>query len=313
MSAHVRLKIGVLAAGMSCLLLGNVFAQQQNEANGNVKPTQYQGNLPDRTGQSNATETTRNGIYGQSGRRYTANFRGEQAAQSGVDRYLASCLSVNNNGEIQIAQFAEQHAQNEQVKQFAQQLVKDHQQLQQQIQKLPSFNVAMSGNANSQVGTQSETGRETSEATRTESTSTTANESSRTPNANGTASESGMGGNSIQQLARIDQQITQRCGQMLKEELQQKSGASFDQAFLGADWRSHAFAGRVGSNLTEYAGPIAAGSAAGTSHGSAAPRSCETTHEGVGFERKREPSGTEFKPYTALSPIMGVSRGNTLP
>ncbi|HVT29012.1 MAG TPA: DUF4142 domain-containing protein [Lacipirellulaceae bacterium] len=239
MSAKLKLRIGALAAGMSCLLLGSVFAQQQSDPANQVKPTQYQGNLPGQAAQNTATQPDRTSNYGQTGQRYTANYRGEQVGQRGVDRYLATCLSVNNKGEIEIAKFAEQQAQSEQVKQFAQQLVKDHQKLQQQLDQLPSLRVAMGRNASSEAGTRSETGSESSEATRTESTSTTANELNRSANSNANVAEGAMGGSALQQLARIDQQITQRCGQMLKEELQQKSGAAFDQSFLGAMIGNH--------------------------------------------------------------------------
>ncbi|HEX5471313.1 MAG TPA: DUF4142 domain-containing protein [Lacipirellulaceae bacterium] len=239
MSAQVKLRVGAIAAGMSCLLLGSVFAQQQSEPTHQVKPTQYQGNLPGQATQNNSTQPNQGNNYTRTGQRYTANYGGEQAGQKSVDRYLASCLSANNRGEIEIAKLAEQQSQNAQVKQFAQQLVKDHQQLQQQLDQLPSLRVATGQNATSEVGTQGETGRATGEAARPESNATTTTETNQTSNVNPTAGASAMIGGGIYQIAKIDQQITQRFGQMLKEDLQQKSGAAFDQAFLGAMIGNH--------------------------------------------------------------------------
>lgn len=52
------------------------------------------------------------------------------------DQEIAQCLIIDNNGEVTMAEFAQQKAQNPQVKQFAQMLVKDHGAF---IQKLEQF------------------------------------------------------------------------------------------------------------------------------------------------------------------------------
>ena len=50
MSAHVRLKIGVTCSRDVLFAARDVFAQQQNEANGNVKPTHTKATCRDRYG-----------------------------------------------------------------------------------------------------------------------------------------------------------------------------------------------------------------------------------------------------------------------
>ncbi len=52
------------------------------------------------------------------------------------DRMFATCLAIDNTAEIQVAEFAAQRLQDEQAKQFAQQMVRDHRAL---LEKLHKF------------------------------------------------------------------------------------------------------------------------------------------------------------------------------
>lgn len=54
---------------------------------------------------------------------------------SKADAQLAACLIIGNNKEVAMAQFAQQHAQNEGVKEFAQQMIQDHEQFAAELQK----------------------------------------------------------------------------------------------------------------------------------------------------------------------------------
>jgi predicted outer membrane protein len=46
----------------------------------------------------------------------------------------------------------------------------------------------------------------------------------------------------IQQIASIDRQIKERCTQASQEELQQKTGAEFDKAYIGSAINAHVHA-----------------------------------------------------------------------
>jgi len=59
--------------------------------------------------------------------------RGES---SETDQFFAACLAAKNQGEVEIGKFASEHAQNQQVKQFAQMMVSDHQALLPRLQQL---------------------------------------------------------------------------------------------------------------------------------------------------------------------------------
>jgi putative membrane protein len=165
MSTALRLKVGMCAAAFSCLVAGSAQAQQQ--ADEHTKPTQYadqdtnqplradqtpenqnyQGQPADRRDRDNRREPNQ-------GQRNTTYFRGPESASSdargataSVEDYLANCLLIHNKGEIEINQFAEGRSQNEEVKQFAQHMIRDHQQLAQKLER-----VAQSGRDSNRDG-----------------------------------------------------------------------------------------------------------------------------------------------------------------
>ena len=47
------------------------------------------------------------------------------------------------------------------------------------------------------------------------------------------------GSAALQQLAAIEQKINERCQQTLREELQQKTGAEFDECYVGSQIAGH--------------------------------------------------------------------------
>jgi len=181
------------------------------------------------------------------------NYRTAQAAAGGpnvvVDHFLAGCLLGQNKAEVELSQIALQKSENAQVKQFAQKMIDDHQKMIEQLQPL----AAMHGGANRAAstilgGTSEAQGR--SEATEGRTSDITAlpgsSGASQTIPPSGTsaaippvsataeAATATTGGNgAMHQLMQIDRQINERCLQMAKEELQQKSGAEFDKCYVG--------------------------------------------------------------------------------
>lgn len=69
----------------------------------------------------------------------TPGERGQEHAQQGSNRelinYLAARLKLANDCEIEISQLAAEQAQDQQVKQFAQKVIQDHQRLNQQLEQ----------------------------------------------------------------------------------------------------------------------------------------------------------------------------------
>ena len=142
MSAALRMKVGMCAAGLSYLMaVGYAQAQQQvrEQAREQIKPAQY---ADQDTGQPLSERDARPGERVE-GRRSTTYFRGpdaagsnERGASASVDHYLANCLLMNNQGEIELNQFAESRAKHEDVKQFARQMIQDHRQFGEKLERV---------------------------------------------------------------------------------------------------------------------------------------------------------------------------------
>src|SRR5689334_22877391 len=110
MSASLRFRVGVVAAGLSCLLLGYAAAQQATT----------RGSDPSASGQtdrSSAQQSDRSTTQStdrtfESGQSRTANYRGAQTTAGGqnqaVDHFFANCLLGENQAEVQLSELAKE-------------------------------------------------------------------------------------------------------------------------------------------------------------------------------------------------------------
>jgi predicted outer membrane protein len=214
MSATPKLRIGIAAAGLSCLFAGYVLAQQLIDQP-REGAAQQQAD-PDRSaGQIDRARTTR--------QERTAQFRGNQPGagmqNQEVQKFIATCLLLKNQGEVEIGEFAQQQAQNPEVKEFARQMVQDHQKLVQELQPL----AAVQGNQ------ASDRARSTTSPTATGQADTDATSPTGAANAN----------SAVDQLVSLEKQIAKHCTQALRDELQQKQGAEFDMCYIGSQIGAH--------------------------------------------------------------------------
>jgi len=180
------------------------------------------------------------------------NYRAAQAAAGGpsvvVDHFLAGCLLGQSKAEVELSQIALQKSENAEVKQFAQKMIADHQKMIEQLQPLAAMHGGANRAASSILGGTSESqGR--SEATEGRTSDTTAlpgssgasqtiapsDTSAAIPPVSATAEAATTSPSSgaVHQLMQIDRQINERCLQMAKDELQQKSRAEFDKCYVG--------------------------------------------------------------------------------
>jgi predicted outer membrane protein len=196
--------------------------------------------------------------------------RGERAE---IDQYYAACLANKNEGEVEAGKLASERAQNPQVKQFAQMMVSDHQALQPKLQQL-------TGNSGSQTSERSRTtsydsqtttgagvGHQPNQGTTTRETGT-ANQTGReaqtgregqfgregqttnTPQfgqpgaltQSSTNTQVGQSANqdAIQQLIAIDRAIAEKCQENMRQKLEQKRGAEFDECYMASQVAGHA-------------------------------------------------------------------------
>jgi predicted outer membrane protein len=226
------MRFGIVAAVCTCFVVGYAVAQQQQINPGETKPSQIRKDAADRnaTGQIDRS-TTQQGE--RSATQYKTGFRGTQATGNNaqrVERYLAECLLAKNQGEIELAEIAQQKSENPEVKQFAEMLVQDHGQLVQKLQPIAGKQTAARAEGRGEPGRD----RNATDAPRLDERVATDQDRSANP-----ADTAGAGGGPLMQLAAIEKKIHERCLQALKEELQQKSGAEFDECFVGAQIGGH--------------------------------------------------------------------------
>lgn len=285
MSALFRVSIGAIAIGLCTLPLGSAVAQQSAGTRGgsDFKPGQARSEAANPVGEANqSTQTIRPRDNGRSAgapqtdrvqpdrattaRQHSANYRGPQPGAAGqsqeVEQFFANCLLKQNQGEVELSELALQHAQNPEVKQFAQQMIKDHRQMIQQLQQVAGTQAGAtpatsSTSASSSERSSTDASSSSSEksnkaapandlpgsstATATTSQSGTAGETAATQAADSTRSLTAAAGSNdaVGQIGQIEQQIAERCMQMAKEELQQKQGADFDKCYIGSAVGAH--------------------------------------------------------------------------
>jgi predicted outer membrane protein len=131
-----------------------------------------------------------------------------QAGANSADSQLAGCLIVDNQGEIALGQLAEQKTKNNEVKQFAQMMVKDHTDF---MQKLEKF-----------AGEQKHS-----------------NAAQLNPAVQNVDSATQPMGSQPLNLASLKQQIGQKCLEMTQQELGKYDGVQFDKWYVGQQIGAH--------------------------------------------------------------------------
>jgi predicted outer membrane protein len=252
MSASPGMKFGAAATVFSLLLAAVAVAQQvigtPRDASQARDDASNQAIEQGQTDRPSATQSERSTTQ-----RYTANFRGAPTANDAnkaVEQFLASCLLQKNQAEIEFSQLAAKQSQNPQVKQFAQQMVEDHQQLVQQLQPLAASARAETRGSTTRTRTDStsslELGTGDTDATRTRTGEATrdtvadaSSDTGRTTIAGSDANLTATSSGGLHQLASIEKQIGDRSKQAVMDELQQKQGAEFDKCYMGVAIGAH--------------------------------------------------------------------------
>lgn len=165
-----------------------------------------------------------------------------ETVQSGdeLNQLIASCLQLANHEEIAISQIAMEKSQNEKVKQFAQKMMQDHQQLAQKLQKFSSRDVSLQGAE--MVG---KTGGRSGIASRTEQSQPgqtqpgTATPADATDRVQQRAAYRG-GTNSLgEKVFQLQKDAAEECLKITKQNLNEAQGDKFDEAFLGCQIGMH--------------------------------------------------------------------------
>lgn len=165
----------------------------------------------------------------------------------GNDREVASLIAVGNIEEVKLGELAQSKAQNEQVKQFAQMMVKDHTDY---LQKLSQFAPDVTaklhddGTASrqSQVGATSIADRQAQTDPARQQPQTDLNrQQGQTGSDRGNVLGQRAGQGSGQQISEIqfEQEVGKECLKMTKEMLTKHEGTNFDHAYLGQQIVAH--------------------------------------------------------------------------
>lgn len=227
------------------------------------------------TTQNRATDNRQPATAGQAGAgQATAGQAGAfqahgQASAGKLDRHIASCLALGNHEEIALAEFALQHAQNDQVRQFAQQMIQDHRKVLGQLQKFApdAANMQLSADAGA-AGRQGQRGQQgqasgrartdnatdarqstATPATQQPGTSTAQNRDA-TPGARGRevptsidrregSDDQVAAGSYEHHLMALGKQTAEECLRLTKMELQRHTGEHFAQAYIGQQVGAH--------------------------------------------------------------------------
>jgi len=184
-----------------------------------------------------------------------------------TEQHIAACFILDNQGQVALAEFALEHSQNEEVKQFAQQMVQEHTEC---ISKLQQFAgpVGASLTTRPQVRGQSEEGndnprqrRQSEEQNEQEGDRPRAerDEDQERPAAENQAegrrpSRQAGHGEGIDLIA-YKQEIGQKCLESTKKMLGEKQGADFDKAYIAQQCMAHMHMADVLEVTAQHASP----------------------------------------------------------
>lgn len=167
------------------------------------------------------------------------------------DHVLASCLIVDNENEIALAELAKQRASSEEVKQFATRMITDHQQM---ISKLSTFTVGRDAMTPTDRGNDKDrpnTGADKQNPTGKDPTGkdpTGKDPTGKDPTGQNAATgkdPTGMrdhpmhAGNDTLDLVTLKRELGRKCLESAKKELMSKSGAEFDRCYMGQQIGAH--------------------------------------------------------------------------
>jgi predicted outer membrane protein len=163
-----------------------------------------------------------------------------------MDEFIATCLLIGNQEEVALAKEAASRAQNENVKQFAQMLIDDHQKAIQKLQQHAKQGMSLDGAADVSVavnsqGNQSSADQNSSSA---QNSQIAANDSptAQQYTANRVdidANRDTMNTGTLDKVLKMNKQAAQECLSMTKSMMAEKQGAEFDKAFAGMQVGAH--------------------------------------------------------------------------
>lgn len=191
-----------------------------NQAQNQAEAARQRADQAAQRQQNQANQRNQAGQIGQAGQAGQAGQQHRGQGSSDMNTVIASCLLLGNQEEVALAQLAAERAESEQVKQFAQMLIEDHQQAIQKLQPLAKPGIGLS------------------EGRQAASSSQSPNAQQYTANRQDLSRDAGSPA-TVEKILQLDQQATQACLDMTRQMLEEKQGAEFDEAFTGMQIGAH--------------------------------------------------------------------------
>jgi predicted outer membrane protein len=202
------------------------------------------------------------------------NQAGANGAAENHDAFLADWLIIDNNMEIEMANLAVQKASSDEVKQFAQKMIADHQKLNEQLMRFAGdqaprdesaqrANPAANGKTPQQAQNNPATRAGQAEPQRRTAAKVTAQGEIPGQNTAHARSHAGMLG--------LKQEIADQCLASAHRELDSKSGKEFDECYIGMQIGAHMYVVDAMTVFQRHASPelkqaIAAGEQTAQGH-----------------------------------------------
>ena len=254
----------VSAAVCAALAASAVFAQENQPPPGQdgARPNaaQQENQQPGQPGQARQQPGQARQQPGQPGQpaEREANFPPREQAggssQAGQvnDQLLAKWLIADNQGEIALAEFAQERAESEQVKEFAKKMIQDHQQFVQKLQRTAGQQGNQLGQAGAAAG-ESQAQRQPARPGQPQPRPAQPGQDQPSAQAETAQAESAQqqeqrttgfrpgqsSGGKASDVAELKQQLGQKHTASLREELGRYEGADFDKAFMHTAAMAH--------------------------------------------------------------------------
>jgi len=156
--------------------------------------------------------------------------QGNQGNQSdALSQHIAVCLTLGNQEEVALGQFAQERAEHPEVKQFAQMMAQEHQQAVTKIQQAAPQVASMNLQLTSQGGDASGGARNANAS----------NQATSAGAANHRTAASGAAGAQHDQMVQLAREVKQKCLELTTADLGQKQGADFDKCYMGQQLVAH--------------------------------------------------------------------------
>lgn len=225
-------KFGALALSMICCNLVMAQTQVDIQSDGRAERVedrreQISENRDARQDNRQDRRANRDGL----GERIGNAIQTATSDDDNLDKFIATCLLIGNQEEVALAQEAVQRAQNENVKQFAQMLVDDHQKAIQKLQQHAKQGMSLDGASDVTVSAQADGSNQYAANQSPTAQQYTANRA----DLDRDMADSGT----VDKILKMHQQAAQECLSMTKSMMQEKQGAEFDKAFAGSQIGAH--------------------------------------------------------------------------